>query len=168
MTMLFRVLLCLAHLVPAAHATNARTFRATVTHVTDGDTVWVRPSWGGSALQVRLQGLDAPEICQRWGLQARSALQSRLLHQPVVVQARGRDDYGRTVARLLWTGQDVGRSLVSSGLAWSYRSSRSAGPYADLQAQARAGRRGLWSDPRPQEPRAFRRQHGSCAPSNAS
>lgn len=166
--MRFHVLLCLALLVPAVHATGTRTFRATVTHVTDGDSVWVRPSWGGGAMQVRLHGLDAPEICQRWGQQAKAALQSRLLHQPVVVQARGHDDYGRTVARLLWTGQDVGRSLVSSGLAWSYRSSRSAGPYADLQAQARAGRRGLWSDPRPQEPRAFRRQHGSCAPSNAS
>ena len=166
--MRFHVLLCLALLVPAVHATGTRTFRATVTHVTDGDSVWVRPSWGGGAMQVRLHGLDAPEICQRWGLQAKAALQSRLLHQPVVVQARGHDDYGRTVARLLSTGEDVGRSLVASGLAWSYRSSRSAGPYADLQAQARAGRRGLWSDPRPQEPRAFRRQHGSCAPSNAS
>jgi endonuclease YncB( thermonuclease family) len=166
--MQFRLLLCLALLVPAVHAGNARTFRATVTHVTDGDTVWVRPSWGGAAVQVRLQGLDAPEICQRWGQQAKAALQSRVLHQPVVVQASGHDDYGRTVARLLSTGEDVGRSLVASGLAWSYRSSRSAGPYADIQAQARAGRRGLWSDPRPQEPRAFRRQHGSCVQPNAS
>lgn len=168
MVMRFLVPLCLALLVPAVHATGGRTFRATVTHVTDGDTVWVRPSWGGGAMQVRLHGLDAPEICQRWGRQARTALQSRLLHQPVVVQARGHDDYGRTVARLQWTGQDVGRWLVSSGLAWSYRSSRSAGPYADMQALARTGRRGLWSDPRPQEPRAFRRQHGSCVQPNAS
>lgn len=166
--MQFHVLLCLALAVPAVHATGARTFRATVTHVTDGDTVWVRPSWGGPTLQVRLQGLDAPEICQRWGQQARQALQARLLHQPVTVQSRARDDYGRLVARLQWTGQDTGRWLVASGLAWSYRSSRGAGPYDAMQAQARAGRRGLWSDARPQEPRAFRRQHGSCAPPHAS
>ena len=35
-----------------------------VTHVSDGDTVWVQPLQGGEAYKVRLLGIDAPEICQ--------------------------------------------------------------------------------------------------------
>ncbi|HSW20716.1 MAG TPA: hypothetical protein VLJ86_26060, partial [Ramlibacter sp.] len=65
--------LCLGLLLGAfaAPASAASAFRATVTHVTDGDTVWVRPASGGAPIAVRLQGLDAPEICQAHGLQAR-------------------------------------------------------------------------------------------------
>lgn len=46
-----------------------------VTHVSDGDTVWVEPTQGGEAQKIRLLGIDAPEICQAWGPQARDALQ---------------------------------------------------------------------------------------------
>jgi endonuclease YncB( thermonuclease family) len=31
-----------------------------VTHVSDGDTVWVQPLQGGEAHKVRLLGIDAP------------------------------------------------------------------------------------------------------------
>jgi endonuclease YncB( thermonuclease family) len=83
------------------------------------------------------------------GAQARDALASRVLHQPVTVQERGRDDYGRTLARLHWNGMDVGGWLVFSGLAWSSGFKRRAGPYDDLQRQARDARRGLWSELQP-------------------
>ena len=58
---------------------------AQVTHVTDGDTLWVRPLAGGEAFKLRLQGLDAPEICQDWGLESRAALQQRLAQRTVTV-----------------------------------------------------------------------------------
>src|SRR3954468_477499 len=96
-----RSLLLLAAAWPALSlAAPHRTYVATVTWVTDGDTVWVSPSWGADRIPVRLQGIDAPESCQAWGQQARDALASRVLHQPVTVVERGRDDYGRTLARL--------------------------------------------------------------------
>ncbi len=156
------VLLLLALWLPAAALPQPRSYVATVVHVTDGDSVWVRPSWGGPAIQVRIQGIDAPEICQSFGVHAQVALQHRLLRQPVTVQERGRDDYQRTLARLQWAGQDVGSWLVFSGLAWSYRYRRNPGPYAGLQAQARQARRGLWGESRPIEPARFRKLHGSC------
>ncbi|WBY03853.1 thermonuclease family protein [Ramlibacter tataouinensis] len=162
--MLHRLLLLAALWLPLAALPQPRSYLATVVHVTDGDTVWVRPSWGGPAIQVRIQGIDAPESCQRFGLQARMALQQRLLRQPVRVDERGRDDYRRTLARLQWSGHDVGSWLVFSGLAWSYRYRRDPGPYAGLQAQARQARRGLWSDSQPVEPARFRKLHGPCAP----
>ncbi len=147
---------------PPAHAAGQRTFRGTVSHVTDGDTLWVRPASGGAALQVRLQGLDAPEICQAWGPQARDALARHVLRQPVTVRSRGKDTYGRLVARVERDRQDLGAWLVGSGMAWSYHWGRSGGPYSTLQDQARQARRGLWSQPQPMRPGVFRRMHGSC------
>lgn len=155
-------LLLLALWLPATALPQPRSYRATVVHVTDGDSVWVRPAWGGPAIPVRIQGIDAPEICQPFGVHARSTLQQRLLRQTVTVQERGRDDYQRTLARLQWSGQDVGSWLVSSGLAWSYRYRRNPGPYARLQSLARQARRGLWAERRPIEPARFRKLHGSC------
>jgi micrococcal nuclease len=158
-----RSLLLLAAAWPALSlAAPRRTYVATVSHVTDGDSVWVRPSWGGPGIAVRLQGIDAPESCQAWGRQARDALASRVLHQPVTVQERGHDDYGRTLARLAWNGMDLGGWLVFSGLAWSSGFLRRRVRYDDLQRQARDARRGLWASLQPTPPRTFRKQHGSC------
>ncbi|HYF21579.1 MAG TPA: thermonuclease family protein [Ramlibacter sp.] len=145
-----------------AAAAPPRTWTATVVHVTDGDTLWVRPSTGGASVQLRVKGIDAPEICQPHGLQARQALEHHLLHRPVTVVDHGRDDYDRTLARVQWSGTDVGGWLVFNGLAWSHRYQRRPGPYDSLEQQARQARRGLWAAGRPMEPRAFRKAHGSC------
>lgn len=145
---------------------QAREFEASVTHVTDGDTLWVRAAPGRKAQQLRLQGIDAPEICQPGGVQAREALQRRLLDQHVRVRTNGRDSYGRTLAQVQLRGQDAGEWMVRQGHAWSYRYGRQASPYAAQERAAREDRLGLWRQPQPMQPRVFRRFHGSCeAPS---
>lgn len=154
--------LALACALPLLAAAAPRSQPGTVTHVTDGDTVWVRLRSGGAPLQVRVQGIDAPEICQPWGPQARDALARRVLHRQVQLQTRGRDAYDRLLARVHASGQDVGGWLVASGLAWSPGFRGRAGPYAAQQAAARQARRGLWSGAQPLEPRRFRQLHGAC------
>jgi endonuclease YncB( thermonuclease family) len=59
-------------------------------------------------------------------------------------------------------GEDVGSVMVAQGQAWSYHFKRDGGPYATQQAHAKAARRGLFADRLAQEPRLFRKQHGSC------
>jgi endonuclease YncB( thermonuclease family) len=132
-----------------------------VMRVVDGDTVWVQTSPNRPLLKVRIQGIDAPEICQTGGLQAQEALQNRVLGQGVTVTSGAHDDYGRTVGKLYWQGQDVGRWLVANGHAWAYSFHRKKGPYADEFAQAQAQRRGVFSQAA-EEPRLFRKRHGSC------
>lgn len=149
-------------LLACATASAARTFEGRVTHVTDGDSLWVRPSEGGAAVQVRLHGIDAPEICQAFGVQARAALASRLLRRKVEVDVRAHDAYERSLARVSLQGQDVGSWLVAGGWAWSSGFRHRAGPYAQEQGTARGDRRGLWAGDSPLEPRIFRKQHGSC------
>ena len=137
-------------------------FAGIVTHVTDGDSLWVRPLAGGTALQVRLEGIDAPEICQRYGERSRAALASRTLHQRVQVTNRATDNYQRSLGRVSVRGEDVGRWMVSRGHAWSYRFRGDRGPYSRQEAQARSARLGLWSGPSPVQPRDFRKRNGSC------
>jgi endonuclease YncB( thermonuclease family) len=141
---------------------QASDFMGTVTHVTDGDSLWVRPAAGGPPRRLRVQGIDAPEICQPWGRESRDALAAHLLHQQVRVSSSGRDTYQRTLARVSLGGQDVGAWMVSRGYAWSYHFHRDSGPYSQQETQARSARLGLWSAGAPMEPRAFRKRHGSC------
>lgn len=138
-------------------------FFATVTRVTDGDTLWVRPDAGGAQRKLRIEGIDAPEICQAGGEAARAALARLALNRRVVVTLRRYDDYGRGLARLeLQQGGDLGSQLVRAGHAWSYRWRQHPGPYAAEEAMARQSRSGLFAAEVPESPREFRKRHGSC------
>ena len=137
-------------------------FDGIVSHVSDGDSLWVRPASGGAPVEVRLQGIDAPEICQAFGRQAREALAARVLHRRVAVSSRARDDYQRLLGRVTIEGDDVAAWMVTKGYAWSYHYRRSRGPFAVHEANARRARLGLWTDGEAVEPRVFRKRHGSC------
>ncbi len=152
----------LSGLFTAVDAQAEKRFTGVVTHVSDGDTLWVLPDSGGAPRKVRLDGVDAPELCQRGGLASRRALEQAALNHPVQVQVRRRDDFEREVARVHVDGQDLGARLVREGQAWSYRWRRSAGPYAVEEEQARLARRGLFVEAQPERPRDFRRRHGPC------
>lgn len=134
----------------------------TVTHVSDGDTLWVRPSGGGAAVNIRIDGIDAPEICQTGGPAAKATLSGRVLHQAVSVQGQRRDGYGRLLAAIKLGQTDVGAMMVSDGQAWAHQYKKYKSVYAANQASAQAARRGLFADASAEEPRAFRKRHGPC------
>jgi micrococcal nuclease len=145
-------------------AAQAKTLQGIVTHVSDGDTLWLKTNPQSKPIKVRIQGIDAPEACQPWGREAGEALRKKLLGQPVSLNTRAKDDYNRALGRLQHQGQDVGQWLVTEGHAWSYHHRRDPGPYAAQQKIAQQSRGGLWSLPQPEEPRAFRKRHGPCKP----
>ena len=133
-----------------------------VTHVSDGDTVTVQSLHGGQTYKVRLQGLDAPEICQVWGPQSRDALHAVLQGQVVEVQGHAHDSYGRLLAQLSRQGNDVGAWMVAQGYAWSYSYQGRPGVYDAQQAHAQNLRLGLFADAKAVQPRWFRKRFGSC------
>lgn len=135
-----------------------------VTRVSDGDTLWVKPADERRPHKLRLRGIDAPEICQAWGVQARQALSAQVLGRPVQVVEGPIDGHGRRLARLMHGDVDVGARMVRDGHAWSHRYRGDPGPYGAEEAAARAERRGLFADPGALSPREFRRSHGPCQP----
>jgi len=141
-------------------ASTAHAMTGVVTHVTDGDTVWVRED-GRKPVSVRLHGIDAPERCQEGGEDATEALRSRVLRKPVRVDTQAVDGYGRLVGTVTLEGEDIGEWLVKQGHAWSPGYRNVPGPYADAERLARSRRRGLFARPAI-EPKVFRKEHGPC------
>ncbi|MEZ5703960.1 MAG: thermonuclease family protein [Burkholderiaceae bacterium] len=129
----------------------------------DGDTVWVRPADGGRSRKLRIDGIDAPEICQTGGRAARDALERRLRNQMVMVTERATDVYGRPLANLSLRGENVAGWMVRQGWAWSYRWHGDPGPYSSEETLARQAHRGIFATSEAaMEPRQFRRSHGPC------
>jgi endonuclease YncB( thermonuclease family) len=146
-----------------AAAAQADNFEGVVTRVTDGDSLWVRPDSGGAPRQVRLQGIDAPELCQPFGASSRNALAALVLHRRVSVAIDARDAYQRQLGRISLDGQDLGAWLVGGGFAWSGRFRHHPGPYSAQEARARAQGLGLWAAAPAMEPREFRKRFGPCS-----
>jgi endonuclease YncB( thermonuclease family) len=160
---LLSVLLAALTIFTTASHAAPRSFSAEVTHITDGDTLWVRIDGDhGKPIKLRLLGIDAPERCQAGGAQATAALASRVLHQRVQVRTRAKDDYQRSLAQLRLGDEDIAAWMVSRGYAWSYRYHRSLGPYAAQEGAARAAGLGIFADPAAIEPRDFRKRFGPC------
>jgi len=132
-----------------------------VTYVSDGDSIWITPP-GQRGIEVRLRDIDAPEICQIWGEEARRALEELVLGRSVVLNVSGRDVHGRTLGSIEVEGLDVGRKLVEEGHAWSIRTRWDRGPLVKEERMAVALRRGLHRQPGAVMPRDFRRVHGPC------
>jgi endonuclease YncB( thermonuclease family) len=150
--------MCLGGGVAAATATVV----GKVVRVIDGDSLWLEPSPAGPPLQLRLQDIDAPEICQPWGPEARRALQELVLDKSVTVQVSGRDTHGRTLGTLHLDTLNVNRALVQEGHAWSNRYKYDRGPYVADERMAKALSRGFNASPGAVMPREFRRDHGPC------
>ncbi|QIM54518.1 thermonuclease family protein [Hydrogenophaga crocea] len=145
----------------AARADGPERYDARVVRVFDGDTLWVQPADGGRWRKLRLDDIDAPEICQAGGLAARDALAERVLGRTVQVEQRAHDAYGRAIVRLQLQGEDLNRWLVRTGHAWAHQW-RGSGPYLSEEAAARRAARGLFGHADPEPPRDFRRRHGAC------
>lgn len=140
----------------------ADTWLGVVTHVSDGDTVWVVPEGRSKKVKVRIKGIDAPELCQAWGVQSREALRAQILGQVVQVNSAELDQYGRTLGQVVWQQQDVGEWMVLQGHAWSYRFHEKAGMYDAQQHLAKSKALGLYADPKAVRPQWFRKKHGPC------
>ncbi len=68
-----------------------------------------------------------------------------------------RDRYGRTVGQVRCGDTDVNAELVRRGDAWVYRTHNQRPELEDMERNAKASGRGLWSQPRPTPPWEWRR-----------
>lgn len=127
--------------------------RAKITRVVDGDTVHVRLA-SGARRQVRLVGIDTPEVSGRECGHARATGSLRRL-APVGSWVRlvrdgkqaNRDRYGRLLRYVVRSGKDVNRAQVARGWAKVLVVGRGfdrVRNYRGAQSAARAHRRGVW------------------------
>src|SRR5215472_16406920 len=135
----------------------AEQFTGKVVGILDGDTISVLRE--GKAVKVRLYGVDTPEKAQAFGTQARKFTSDLVFQRDVTVEIRATDRYGRLVGEvLLPDGRSLNQELVKAALAWWYRPYAPNDPtLAQLEAEARTAKRGLWADAQPVPPWQWRK-----------
>ena len=123
-----------------------------VVRVTDGDTLTVRLE-NGREEKVQLLGIDAPEMDQDYGQEARQRLFQLVQGKHVDVVYPGREGLGRINGKVYFHDQYINLILVQEGCAWH---SEKYGPdEADLREanrQAKEAKKGLWTNPDAKEP----------------
>ncbi len=159
------LVLVVAAALPARPA-GATTLTGVVQRVIDGDSFYLDRA-GQPPLTVRISNIDAPEICQPWGEEAKAALQALVLNQTVSVRVSSRDRAGRSLARVRVGQLDVGERLVSDGHAWSARGRSGRGPALKQERVAASLRRGLHDGTGAEFPADFRERHGPCPAADA-
>jgi micrococcal nuclease len=143
---------------PAFAGDTLTVLAGTVTKVVDGDTLDVMLESG--TIRIRLNGVDAPEKHQSWGQEATNYLSASVLNKLIEVEPISQDRYGRMIANLFESGQNINQALVREGYAWAFRKymKKSDAALCTLEYQARATHRGLWrqQSPVPIAPWEFR------------
>lgn len=142
----------------AAAATAAWTGK--VVRILDGDTYEVMN--GREAVRIRLYGVDAPEKTQAFG-QVAKTYGGRIFGRQVEVAPMDTDRYGRTIGIITVAGEKTvfNQELVAQGMAWVYTAyckEAWCSTWSRLEGEARASRKGLWADARPEPPWLFRRR----------
>ena len=152
-----KAIVALAFLAVSALAASAGSFEGRVVRVLDGDTIDVLVP-EKTIVRVRLAGIDAPERGQPFGRKATQAVRDMAAGKTVRIASQSKDRYGRTIGEaFLPDGRSLNRELVRLGLAWQYRQYSDDQELANLEAEARKARRGLWSEPNPVPPWEWRR-----------
>ena len=152
-----------------------------VVAVTDGDTIKVLD---GNKVQhkIRLTGIDAPEKAQPYGNASRKHLATMVAGKDVRVETTKNDRYGRVLGKVWVQPRDCpscGKTLnanhaqILSGMAWWYQdyakdqSAEDQGRYESAVTEARKRKLGLWSEPNPIPPWAWRRGQRTSPKSEA-
>jgi micrococcal nuclease len=125
--------------------------------VLDGDTVIIRDQ--GQTYRLRLLDIDAPELQQDYGRQAKRSL-STLCTGTIAVHTTGTDIYGRTLGHLFCNGTDASQFQVAQGMAWFTSRYSSRIELESLQRQAQQQGLGLWKQDNPAPPWIWRKRYG--------
>ncbi len=134
----------------------AKAFAAKVTGVSDGDSLTVIVNKKKDT--IRLLDVDAPELKQPYGTQAKAVLTQLVQGKEVWVDYTQVDQNGRLLAEVtLPDGRSVNRELVARGLAWHFVKYSKSPFLTWLEKQARAKKLGLWQQSAPLSPWEFRR-----------
>ena len=140
------------------HYVLSEEYEAVVLKVIDGDTIYIKSDNGRK--KVRLRHIDAPEIRQSYGKEAKIFLDKQIDGKKIIVNSDYKDRYGRDIGDIFVYNNDeaiyINAKLIKSGHAWVYKSYRKNTYLMNLENFARENMLGLWKDKSAIEPWEFR------------
>ncbi len=141
-----------------------------VTRVVDGDSLQVvRRRWFNAFLKpksfpVRLYAIDAPELSQPYGAEARDEMR-KMARGSMRLEVVNTDRYGRVVGVVYRRNKSksLNHMIVSVGYAYAYQRYGKLDGISDAEAGARKRRLGIWKSGKSQtRPWDYRRKHRSA------
>jgi len=132
---------------------SAWAWKARVIEIKDGDSILVRVD--GEARSVELYGLDAPEMGQPYGREARKYTAALLSTENVDIETVKEDEDGKVygmVHMIFKAGRFANEEIVQGGFARVDEENCDLPVCEDwkrYQGEAQEARRGMWKDWRP-------------------
>jgi len=130
-----------------------------VTNVYDGDTIH-GTNVTGQVCSVRLYGIDAPELEQPYGTNAKMVLSNYVMNKTVEIIFMGKDPFGRIIGVIKWNQSNINMLMIVEGMAWYYdignKDLNLAYAFRTFQYEAKIGKVGLWADKNPISPFQYR------------
>ncbi|MPZ16647.1 MAG: hypothetical protein GEV06_01845 [Luteitalea sp.] len=153
----FTVVLAMAAAQPGRSAQDQpltvveEVFEARVIEVVDGDTIIVNDARG--PLTLHLDGIDAPELDQELGREARTFLDALAVSRVVTVRVKSRAPAGaESIAWVELKGSSLSLALLEEGLAWYCRRHSGNRDLQRAETMARVKKKGLWRTLHPMPP----------------
>jgi endonuclease YncB( thermonuclease family) len=128
-----------------------------VAKIHDGDTITVQLK--DEKYNIRLWGIDAPELNQSFGLEAKKFLENLIQDKEVEIDVVGIDVWGRKLGKVYLNGKSINENLVKNGMAWwnDYYYPKESN-LEILEENARNNKVGLWKEDSPTSPWRWRKQ----------
>ena len=121
------------------------------------------------SFKIRLADIDAPEITQKFGEQAKTHLQMLIDGKRIKVIFHKIDMYGRIVGTIYLTDKIIGidisdnesinERMVRDGYAWWFKGYSKKYSFGKLEYEAQGFKRGIWSEENNIPPWIFRKQN---------
>jgi endonuclease YncB( thermonuclease family) len=154
---LFALFAVIAISSPAYAQSEEKIVRGQVIGIVEGDTLTVAVD--SKQVRVRLAEIDAPETKQPFGNRSKKSLSDLCFWVEAELTIRGKDQYGRKLARVVCNGVDANAEQVKRGMAWVFDKYAKDPVLFKLQDEARTEKRGLWSDKNSIPPWEWRKTH---------
>lgn len=114
--------------------------------VSDGDTFSVQLD-NGLFAEIRINGIDAPELAQPFGEESKNYLNQKLVDKKMFIVAPEKDKYGRYLGNVYVNYESVAEKMLAAGMAYHYKDFNQDKTLAALEQQAKNQKIGLWSLP---------------------
>ncbi|MFP5520470.1 MAG: thermonuclease family protein [Bdellovibrionia bacterium] len=108
----------------------------------DGDTCHLQTD--KNKIKIRFHGIDAPELKQQYGKQARDHLLSLIIDKQVLAKCSGHS-FDRQTCEVFLNGENINKRMVQDGWAWESQRYSSGAYKAEAEA-AKLKKIGIWKD----------------------
>ncbi|MEQ1828792.1 MAG: thermonuclease family protein [Pirellula sp.] len=143
-----------------APAIADESMEARVVKVFDGDAILVVGK-DQTEHEVKLEGIDAPELKQEFGSESAEALTRMLQDKTVRLTWANKDKFERPLAQVYLADKHINLEMLKNGMAWHFKRYNKSEELAKAEAMAKAAKKGLWAKDAPVAPWTYRQDSKS-------